>query len=182
MAAGVAMLVIVNLLATLAFNPVTKAPKDVILADGNLQFLKDPHDENKRLRTLALNGDGVGPLMLAGMGYPVENGVLYYPHKEFWEKMGLPESKWPIVNRYQHLGFYVDETVNVGEGYTVSAPAVDYIRVLVNPKDFDFNKTGADRVVVLADEAGGLNLNSSLIWLGASRRFHWFAVKGSPAE
>lgn len=182
MAAGVAMLVIVNLLATLAFNPVTKAPKDVILADGNLQFLKDPHDENKRLRTLALNGDGVGPLMLAGMGYPVANGVLYYPHKEFWEKMGLPESKWPIVNRYQHLGFYVDETVNAGAGYTVSAPAVDYIRVLVNPKDFDFNKTGADRVVVLADEASGLNLNSSLIWLGAFRSFHWFAVKGRPAE
>ena len=91
--------------------------------------------------------------------------------------MGLPEKEWPVVNRYQHLGFYTDASVENVSGYRASAASVDYVRVDIHPQRFDFSKTGAQRVVVEAAQANDLRSNASLTWMGEYRRLHWFAIK-----
>ncbi|OBY83009.1 hypothetical protein [Delftia sp. JD2] len=173
--AAVAMLIAVHLLATLTFNPVLRAPKSVSLAEGSIPYVIN--SEGRHLRTILLNGDGIGPHMLAAAGFPISNGVLYYPHKELWSRMGLPEKEWPVVNRYQHLGFYTDASVENVSGYRASAASVDYVRVDIHPQRFDFSKTGAQRVVVEAAQANDLRSNASLTWMGEYRRLHWFAIK-----
>ena len=176
-AEGVSLLVVVHLLTTLAFNPVSKAPRDVELANGNLPYLTDVERPGKKMRTLVVNGDGIGALTLAAAGVPIANGVFYYPHEDFWRRMGLPEKKWSTVNRYQHLGFYVDAEVQESYGYYVISPTIDQVHIHVHPWNFDFSRTGADRVAVLTGHAAELRRNQSLNWLGEFRGLHWFAVK-----
>ncbi|MBF5003975.1 DUF7657 domain-containing protein [Diaphorobacter caeni] len=176
---AISMLIVMHLLTSLAFNPIGRAPRDISLADGNRPFVIDASNPSRARRTVVMNGDGIGPLTLAAAGVPISNGVLYYPHKVFWEKMGLLASEWPEVNRYQHLGFYLDSGVTEARGYIVGATSVDQVHVHVNPQSFDFSKTGAERVAVLADSEQLLRSNPSLTWLGEFRNLHWFAVKPS---
>lgn len=178
-AEGVWLLTIVHLLTTFAFNPFSKAPRDIELAQGNLSYVTNGQQPEKRLRTLLLNGDGIGALTLAAAGVPIANGVFYYPHERFWEEMGLPSDKWSVVNRYQHLGFYVDSDVQESDGYYVFSPTIDQVHVHIHPLNFNFAKSGADRVAVLAQHAQGLRKNPSLNWLGEFRGLNWFAVNNS---
>lgn len=175
-AAAVSMLIAVHLLATLTFNPVSRAPKSVSLAEGNRPYLMDPN--GRHLRTLVLNGDGIGPQILASVGFPIANGVFYYPHREFWVKMELPDDQWSAVNRYQHLGFYLNTETQESVGYKAIAASLDYVRVEIHPKRFDFSKTGAQRVAVLASQEKELRSNPSVAWMGEYRGMHWFSVKG----
>lgn len=176
MGSAVAMFAVMHLITTLTFNPISRAPRDISLAEGNRPFVMDPEHPDRALRTIVINGDGIGPLTLAAAGVPISNGVLYYPHKVLWEKMGLPESEWAQVNRYQHLGFYLVPDLAEARGYSVAATSIDQVHVHVHPINFDFSKTGAKRLAVLADREQLLRTNPSLKWLGQFRNLHWYAV------
>jgi hypothetical protein len=175
--AAVAMMLVMHLSTSLSFNPISRAPESVALSDAHRRYVSDPKDETRLLRTLVVNGDGIGPMMFAAVGIPTANGVLYYPHEAFWKRMGLPEASWVTVNRYQHLGFYLIPSVTEPDGYSVTAASIDQVHVHVNPQRFDFSRTGAERVAALPDQATALMGNPSLIFLGQFKGLHWFAVQ-----
>lgn len=176
MAAAVAMLVVLHLMTSSVFNPISKAPRAVELPIETRTFVTDTQNAGQPLRTLVINGDGIGPLTLAAMGVPTVNSVLYYPHKVFWDKMGLPDSEWSKVNRYQHLGFYLDEEALQTEAFFVVAAALDQVHVHVHPERFNFARTGALRIAVPSNLEKMLVGNHSLRLLGEARGVSWFAV------
>ena len=176
---AVVMLTVVHLLTSLAFNPVSRSPRSIELAAGHRPYVTDPDHPDGFLPTLVLNGDGIGALTFSSVGIPVINGVLHYPHRTFWERMGLAEDEWHKVNRYQHLGFYLMPDVQEPAGYRVIQTGLDQVGVHVHPGRFDFSRTGARRVAVLDDGAAVLEGNRSLKHLGAYRGLHWFAVQAA---
>jgi len=88
-------------------------------------------------------GDGMDALVFAAGGSPIVNGVFYYPHASFWQRMQWPAKDWAVVNRYQHLGVYLLPDVDTPLGYRVVNASLDQLHVHVNPKGFDFARTGA---------------------------------------
>ncbi|WP_240933205.1 hypothetical protein [Diaphorobacter sp. HDW4B] len=178
MAAAVAMMVVLHLMTSLVFNPISRAPRDVRLSAETSPFVTDSRHTGQPLRTLVVNGDGIGPLTLAAVGVPTVNSVLYYPHKAFWDKLGLPDSEWSKVNRYQHLGFYLDAEAQQPDAFFVVAAALDQVHVHVHPERFDFSRTGAFRVAAPSNLKQSLIGNRSLRWLGTTRGVEWFAVNG----
>ncbi|MBH1963849.1 MAG: hypothetical protein I8H77_05915 [Comamonadaceae bacterium] len=179
---AVAMLFAAHLIATLHFNPIVRAPGSVRLAEGHRTFVAGADGENGFRKTLVIDDVGTSALAFAAVGVPVVNGVLYYPHAEFWRRMRLTEADWEVVNRYQHLTFVLDVKEDTSRGYRVTSPVLDHVNVHVHPQRFDFSLTGAERVATLASDALLLQTNDSLRWLGQFQGIHWFEVPaaGSP--
>lgn len=172
---AVALMTLVSLLATLEFNPLRIAPATIELAAGQRAFVTDA--EGRRQRTLVLNGDAIGAMVFAAVGIPIADGVFYYPHRALWERMGLPADAWFKVNRYQHLGFYLNPDVDAASGYRVVLASLDQVHVHVNPQRFDFSCTGAARVAAPAQWADALAGNPGLMREGVDRGVVWFAAR-----
>lgn len=175
---AVALMTWLHLLITLDFNPVRIGPTSVDLAP---RHRVEASDEGRRQRTLVI-GDGIDAMVFAAAGVPVVNGVFYYPHRDTWKRMGLRAEEWPLVNRYQHLGFYPVDDVAAARGYKVVLGSVDQVHVHIDPRRFDFACTGAERVVALAQWAVALRLNPSLTVVGTHQQVAWFAVRGHCAS
>ena len=176
MRSAVALLLMVYLLATLQFNPLRIAPDRVDLAQGHHLFVREA---GRFQRTLVLNGDGIGAMVFAASGVPVVNGVFYYPHQSMWERMDLTKEEQVLVNRYQHLGFYLLSDVEAARGFRIVQPSIDQVHVHIHPLRFNFFCTGAARVAAPAQWADALAQNSTLTRLGSYQHVVWFAVQPS---
>ena len=175
---AVALTIWLYLLATLPFNPLRIAPTHVDLVQGHRSMVID---SGRPLRTLVLDGDGIDAMTLAATGVPVVNGVFYYPHRSMWARMGLKPEEWSLVNRYQHLGFYLTNDDSAARGYRLVLASIDQVHMHVHPRRFDFSCTGAARVAAPAQWADALARNPSLNRLGTYRNVAWFAVQPSCA-
>ena len=98
-----------------------------------------------------------------------------------WARMGLKPEEWGLVNRYQHLGFYLGSDVSAARGYRLILASIDQVHVHVHPQHFDFSCVGAARVAAPAQWADALARNSSLNRLGIFQNVAWFAVQSSCA-
>lgn len=176
MRSAVALLLMVYWLATLPFNPLRIAPDRVDLAQGHRLFVSEA---GRFQRTLVLNGDGIGAMVFAASGVPVVNGVFYYPHQSMWERMDLTREERVLVNRYQHLGFYLLSDVEDARGFRIVQPSIDQVHVHIRPQRFNFSCTGAARVAAPAQWADALAQNSGLTRLGGYQDVVWFAVRPS---
>ena len=176
---AVALLLVVYGLTTLQFNPLRIAPDRVDLVQGHHRFVVE---EGRFQRTLVLNGDGSGAMVFAASGVPIVNGVFYYPHQSMWERMGLKREEWVLVNRYQHLGFYLLNDVEAVRGFRIVQPSLDQVHVHIHPLRFNFFCTGAARVAAPAQWADALAQNSSLTQLGSYQGVVWFAVQPSSCK
>ncbi|EHL20322.1 hypothetical protein KYG_23600 [Acidovorax sp. NO-1] len=161
------------LTASLGFNPITKAPKDVKLHPEVKALASD--DTGTLQRTLFVSGEGMGPHFLPAVGLPVVNGVLAYPHTSLWKQLALAEKDWPTVNRYQHLAFKTGPVANGGT-YSVASPWMEWVVVTLDPKTFDFRRTSAKRVAAFADEALRLRDSPMLKEIGSYGGLTWFVV------
>lgn len=170
---AVALLLMVYWLTTLQFNPLRIAPDRAELAQGHHLYVSEA---GRFQRTLVLNGDGIGAMVFAASGIPVVNGVFYYPHQSMWERMDLTSDEWVLVNRYQHLGFYLQSDVEAARGFRIVQPSIDQVHVHIHPQRFNFSCTGAARVAAPVQWADALVQNSSLTRLGSYRDVVWFAV------
>ncbi len=172
---ALALTLLLYMLASLQFNPLSIAPKAIELSERHRSFVSD--NAGKPQRTLVLNGDGIGAMTLAAVGIPIANGVFYYPHTEFWARMRLEPNEWSKVNRYQHLGFYIMDDLDEPRGFRVNMASIDQVHVHVSPGRFNFSCTGATRVVAPAQWKDALSTNSGLRPLGGDNHLFWFAVK-----
>ena len=161
------------LTASLGFNPITKAPKDVSLQPEVKALVSDATGTLQR--TLFVSGEGMGPHFLPAVGLPVVNGVLAYPHISLWKQLALAEKDWPTVNRYQHLAFKTGPVANGGT-YSVASPWMEWVVVTLDPKTFDFRRTSAKRVAAFGDEASRLRDSPMLKEIGSHGGLTWFTV------
>lgn len=158
MGEALVLLLLVTALSTVGFNPISRAPSSVKIDSEKHAFLRD---ENGDLRRVLVVSDGAAPSMqLAAAGVPTVSGVFYYPHRSLWASMGLDEQLWPFVNRYQHLSFDVNPSMD--EQFKVHNTQGDTVVVTVHPEKFEFQKTGAGMVVAKEARAAGLLRNPSL--------------------
>lgn len=174
---AVALMTLVSLLVTLEFNPLRIAPAKIELAAGQRAFVSDAKGQLQR--TLVLNGDAIGAMVFAAVGIPIADGVFYYPHRVMWDRMKLPTDDWFKVNRYQHLGFYLNNEVETPLGYDIVLASLDQVHVQVNPRRFDFACTGAARVAAPVQWTQALTGNPGLTFQGAYQNVVWFAVQPS---
>lgn len=179
--ASVAMLSALYLVSSLGFNPLSRAPRQLELAPAAAALASQGQPGDRLLRTLVVGGEGIGPLTLAAVGVPLVNGVLYYPHRSLWQQLDLPPQDWPVVNRYQHLGFTIGTPSN-GRSFSVASPVMDRVVVTLDPTTFDFSRTGAQRVAALEADALQLRQSPMLKELGMHRGLVWFAVRKEPGN
>jgi hypothetical protein len=171
--ASVAMTIMLSLISTFGFNPLSKAPESIEANLSKYPFIVS--DNGQPLRTLVIS-DGAAPsMLLAAAGIPTVTGVLYYPHVSLWKEIGLSEQDWPIVNRYQHLSFRLDNSLS--NDFKVGNSQGDTVIVSVNPSIFNFSKTTAKLVVARKNDAIYLNASSFLKEVGRDEHWVWFSVK-----
>lgn len=171
--AATTLALLLSVVCTLDFNPITQAPRSAQLAAPSAALASN---NGQLLRTLVIS-DGAKPSMqLVATGVPTVTGVLYYPQDKLWQKMGLTAQDWPIVNRYQHLSFSLTDDATAPP-FRVSNSQGDTVIVTVNPRSFDFSSTGAQRVVAREENAPLLRDSPSLTELGHHSGWFWFSVR-----
>lgn len=173
--AATCMMLLLCLVATLGFNPLSLAPRSVKPSAATAALAADSEQPGRPLRTLVFSEDDKIPMALAAAGVPVVNPTLYYPHRSFWEGIGLPEQDWFEVNRYQHLRFRPAHWPD-SPSFQARHLSLDTVEVTVDPQHFDFASTGAMRVVAQEKDATLLRNNPSLAELGHHAGLFWFAV------
>jgi hypothetical protein len=114
---------------------------------------------------------------LAAAGIPTVNGVLYYPQRLFWDRLGLASEDWPTVNRYQHLGVELGFLPADSSTFQVKSNQIDSVDLILDPLRFDFTTTGAYRVVALEKDAKLLRLSPYLKEQGQYNGLFWFSVQ-----
>lgn len=172
-AAAIGMVMVLGLVATVGFNPLSRAPRGIEATPAIHPVVFDA--SGRALRTLVVGGSGIGPMTLVAAGVPTINGVLYYPHKSLWRRMGLAETDWPVVNRYQHLGFTTNTPVG-SASFSVRSQGMDHVWVDIDPAGFDFSAIGAERVVGLGSHAAALARSPQLREIGRHGELVWFSV------
>lgn len=171
--AATTLVLLLSLLSTMGFNPITQAPRSAQLAAPSAALASD---NGQLLRTLVIS-DGAKPSMqLVATGVPTVTGVLYYPHDKLWQKMGLTAQDWPIANRYQHLSFSLADNATAPP-FRVSNSQGDTVIVTVNPRRFDFSSTGARRIVARGENVPLLRNSPLLTELGHHSGWFWFSVR-----
>ncbi|MEG2279262.1 DUF7657 domain-containing protein [Comamonas sp.] len=176
--AAISMTLFLSIVATFSFNPLSLAPRKVTLAQASENFVSSEMQKMPRLRTLVFSEDSKAPMTLAAAGVPVVNGVLYYPHRELWERIKLLKENWYDVNRYQHLLFSIDNLPNENS-FKVAHPSLDIVKVTIDPRKFDFSSTGAQRIAARESSAIKLRISPQLEELGNYGGLTWFAVRPS---
>ena len=171
--AAVGLMLMLSLVSTLGFNPVSLAPQGVQLSEHGAALVEE---KGKPLRTLVISDGAATSMLLAAAGVPTVGGVLYYPQKELWQRMQLDDANWPVVNRYQHLSFNLAKTLDA-PAYTVHNPQGDVVVVTVNPRSFDFMATGAERVLAAPEQAALLRTNPLLEQLPSVQPDGWVGFK-----
>ncbi|MES2611782.1 MAG: hypothetical protein V4679_16150 [Pseudomonadota bacterium] len=174
---SIALTAVVYVAATVDFNPVGLAPSQVALNETVQRYVTGPAGADGKAqprRVLALFPSTSNAMALVAAGVPMVNGVFYYPQASVWRGMHLPAGDQDTVNRYQHLTF-VQETMPAPATYRVINPTPDSVRVLVDPRRFDFAQTGA-QVVMGNDQIFELNENPRLRLLGKHEGWAWYEV------
>lgn len=172
----VTTLLVLGFGAALGFNPISKAPKAVSLADEVKPFVAT-NVPNQWAKTLVVDGDALPAMALASVNVPVVDGVLYYPHRSLWRDLQLADDLWPVVNRYQHLTFVPDAQDLPAPHYRVEAQRMDAVAVHFDPATFDFTQTGALRVVAHRINERLVAQSPQLERMGEHQNYVWFRVR-----
>lgn len=179
MRSAATLMLLLNLVATLAFNPISRAPNAVTLTSNDITRPLRNTSNHPLIRTLVISDSTTPSMMLAAVGVPTVGGVLYYPHRSLWSSMGLPKQEWPVVNRYQHLTFSLTD-VPSAPAFRVKSSQADTVIVTIHPQSFDFASAGAQRVAAQEKDAALLRASPALNELGQSGGWVWFAVQPTP--
>lgn len=174
---SIALTAVVYAIAVADFNPVGLAPAHVAVNDTVQRYVAGPPAADgtaRPRRVLVLLPSTSHAMALAAAGVPVVNGVFYYPQPSVWRGMHLPAADQDTVNRYQHLTF-VQGAIAAPATYRVMNPTPDTVRVVVDPRRFDFAQAGAE-VVMGSARIFELRENPRLRLLGEYEGWAWYEV------
>jgi hypothetical protein len=154
-----------SLAATLSFHPVSVAPGFVRMS---------PTEQPLPILTL---GSQIPAMFLAASGQPVINGVFYYPQTGLWSRLDPEGHQVQLYNRYQHLIFRGEPTV---EAIKITVPQADVVTVLINLQYMDFARTGAGLLLASDSDSALLRQNRTLVPLRSENGWSWFRVGPRP--
>jgi hypothetical protein len=147
------MYCLMNIAIILPFNPVIRAPDSITVEPVLL--------EQNTGRILVLDNNKASMMLLAA-GFPVVNGVHFYPQQSIWVILD-PDGQWKDrYNRYQHLFFNTGDDAQGGSHFTIENPQPDVVRIMVDAAKFDFRKIGVGTVMVRNEQAVKLENNLSI--------------------
>jgi hypothetical protein len=171
---------ILSVASTWNFNPITIAPSK-IAAEPYVESLKNEKSDaivNNRILVL---GSEVPAMYLLASGFPVVNGIHFYPQGMLWRRLDKDQTSADSYNRYQRLVFSggdVEENI----GYTIKSPYPDVVRVEVDLVRFDFRLTGAGYLSAPQHKENVLRSNKTLFFIQRSNGWSWFQVRGDKHE
>ncbi|RMQ49168.1 hypothetical protein ALQ04_00271 [Pseudomonas cichorii] len=154
-----------TLATTLSFHSLSIAP----------QYLKSPSVQSDA--PVLVLGSQIPAMFLLASGNQVVNGVFYYPQASVWRRLDPEGREVMLYNRYQHLLFLGQPSV---EELQITVPQADVVKVLVNLQHLDFNRTGAARIMAPESDSALLRQNPSLSIEHAEKGWAWFRVKPLP--
>ena len=165
----------INLLVALAFNPVFFGPKRVVPLGLTNDSGQQP--QVKLIdggRTLVI-GSQIPAMMLFASGVEVLNGVHYYPQQSIWQVFDPAGSAKNVYNRYQHLMFLIRELPG-NITYEISTPSLDVVYVVLDWKRFDFNALPIKQVLGSTADEPYLKQNQSLAYVARVGSMSLFRV------
>ena len=160
------------------FNPINIAPHSVAAPSFIIGLNEKKSDHIASQRILVL--EAVVPSMfLLASGFPVANGVFYYPQSSLWERLDKDHTKTNTYNRYQHLAFLGGVVENM-DNYRIEppGPVLDQVRVVLDLERFDFRKTGARFIAAPQHEESALMKNAVLTFMKNEQGWSWFQIRG----
>ncbi|MBP8778805.1 MAG: hypothetical protein KBH33_03770 [Alicycliphilus sp.] len=168
--------------ATWFFNPISKAPVNIILHEDIKKILSSQQksNNNQNSRVFVISNETIQAMGLVATGHPVANATFYYPQKTFWKNFDLTASEWKMVNRYQHL-ISSTEKIDQKKTYEIANISVDTVKITIDSLRFDFNRTGAG-IVASRHNDDALKSNPSLDFLATHNGWDWYSVKSLSAQ
>lgn len=174
---AIALNVIIYLIATWNFNPLSVAPNQISLNPEIQNIIQYSSEDKKSLkRVLIINPGASESMALLAAGVPVVGGVFYYPQFKFWEQLSSePEIIQKTINRYQHLSFSLGDVPN-NDGHHIKSTQLDAVHVTIDIKNFNFEKTGA-QLVAAPETITALHTHPALKKIINYRGWNWFDIK-----
>lgn len=162
--------------AAFPFNPLGVAPDAI---QPSQEFATAIHAAQPKDppfgRGIVVIGEQNWSMLLPTIGFPVVNGVFYYPQASLWRRLD-PQGKFGLLyNRYQRL-FFVLGPQDAGQGFRIESPRLDEVRVTLDPARFDFRLTGGGAVLAPASDAQALSRNDTLKTLHVAADWTLFSV------
>jgi hypothetical protein len=159
-----------SLSMSLPFNPIVRLPSQFTLRPEIEALISSRRSGG----ILVLSANTAAAMYYAAAGVRITNGVFYYPPKSLWSRLDPNNELTRVHNRYQHLVFNIDASLDKDIKYLVPQP--DLIVANINPTLFDFNKTGASMVTIPSALETFMNSNPSLRPHGKANGWSFFNV------
>jgi len=161
---------------TFPFNPIIAAPNAIDIKVSS-DIRKAMSDSAANARILVLDTQ-VPSMYLLANGLAVTSGVFYYPQKSFWARLDETQKATNVYNRYQHL-IFTGGPVKAPEQFHIETPSLDHVRVILDMKNFDFRRTGANMVVAPKQREHELLSNPTMSLVSSEDGWSWYQVKNA---
>ncbi|MEO8652654.1 MAG: hypothetical protein ABI409_00880 [Ramlibacter sp.] len=148
--------------AAFPFNPLGVAPDAIQSSQEFAKAIRASQRKDAQSgRGIVVIGQQNWSMLLPAIGFPVVNGVSYYPQPSLWKRLDPQGKSRMLYNRYQRL-FFVLGPQDAGQGFRIESPRLDEVRVTLDPARFDFRLTGGEAVLAPASDAQALSRNGTL--------------------
>lgn len=159
---------------TLFWNPLTVAPSHVEITIP--QQIRSTGPENLKYdgRILVMGDYPLLANMFFAAGLKVMNATSHYVdpymYRNFYSKFENPEQ----YNRFDHLAVVADDAQ---PDISISLGGLDWIKIRVNAKDYDFSNLPADFAAVQQPSSKGLDSNPKLEFIEQIGNFRFYRIR-----
>ena len=169
-----AALLLFVLPVTLFWNPITIAPSHVRITLPQQMRSTSPENLKYDGRILVMGDYHLLANMFFAAGQKVMNATSHYVdpymYKNFYSKSENPEQ----YNRFDHLAVVADEAQ---PDISVSLGGLDWIKIRVNARNYDFSSFPADYIAVQQPSSKELNSNPKLEFLEEIGNFRFYKIR-----
>ena len=169
-----AALLLFVLPVTLFWNPITIAPSHVRITLPQQMRSTSPENLKYDGRILVMGDYPLLANMFFAAGQKVMNATSHYVdpymYKNFYSKSENPEQ----YNRFDHLAVVADEAQ---PDISVSLGGLDWIKIRVNARNYDFSSFPADYIAVQQPSSKELNSNPKLEFIEELGNFSFYRIR-----
>ena len=164
---------LLTLLTVVPFNPWSIGPSRIQLRTS---AAPDVPVQAENLDRILVIGDHFQAAALMSAGYPVVNGIQYYPQLALWKRLDPGGVRRDVYNRYQHLSFSLGASLTEN-GLDLKSPVPDQVHATVNPAKFDFHNTIATQVLAPRHLSENLTLSEQLVKVSTNGEWDWWSIR-----
>ena len=154
---------------SIGFNPMNRIVKTP-------NIISSPCNDDSHSKRVLVLGSQIPAMQILAAGWPIVNGVHYYPQFGLWDSIDPQKIVKNEYNRFQHLIVTLGNVDNENN-YEVSSPQADVVSLKLNGSKFDFNKIGAECVISQNSDQAILEGNENLLKITQKDNWVAFMVK-----